>query len=238
MAARTATRWRTGVVAAGEDTFTLRAGHLAETEPRRPVLLSHGADGQEFFFRFSHILDAASSGRYTLIAGDFGGARHFGNDVHIARVDATLAWARAQGIATNAPPVTVGWSMGNLILNWVRTHQADHAGHLSVSGLYDLAALHSANRAGLAPSIDAAHGGPVHGPDHDPAVYVADITGVPIIAWHATDDTLTPPADEAAFAADHGNITRLSLGDVGHGNFPALPDGAFLAALDQLTGGA
>lgn len=242
MPAPACSRWEGGVLAVDEDTRLYWPGHLPMAGNHRLVIFGHGRSGQESQTDNTDLPWSIAAAGFVFVSGDFAGPYAWGNDTAISRVQATIDRARAQGWASNDPPLLVGASMGALtVLNWHRQAAQPAAGCVLLWGGIDLAGIYSRQHAA---EIDTAYGGSyssgTDGPHHDPQMYAStDLTSLPIRTYYAEDDTQALASEEAEFAAsingNGGSITRTSLGNTGHFNFSALDISAVVADLVDLA---
>lgn len=144
----------------------------------------------------------------------------YGNDAAIAAVTATRTAQLQTALGCRTDKVAVvGRSMGGCqALNWARQNKAAVAAIALVCPLVNLVDAHDRV---FEAEVDAAYG--THAaylaglPTHDPTAYAAELAGIPIRIWYATDDTSILPAHVLAFAAAVGaSCSTVSMGPVGH----------------------
>lgn len=159
--------------------------------------------------------------RYLVLAADWGGDT-YANDTGIARVAAGIANARAKYNVDSDPVMLVGMSMGNAVgMAYTKANPGDVRAIAGMIPGLDLNDVDVNNRGGLAAAMNAAYGGDyvdsVHGPDHSPVRFAADLPAdLPIRLWTSTNDTYIPPAVQDAFFAARPQTVRTSLGAAGH----------------------
>lgn len=154
----------------------------------------------------------------------------WGNATADTRIDAALAWLRANTTATSDPPLLVGASEGACD---ALTYASDHpvAGVIGIIPAIDIQAMRVADTLGLRAAIDAAWGVtyPAALPaGANPATLTAALSSVPQQHWYASNDTVS--ANIAAYAAAVGADLR-NVGALGHTDAAI----AAVAATDVLT---
>jgi hypothetical protein len=150
----------------------------------------------------------------------------WGNAVTIARMDAAIAWQRANLGATNEPPLLIGASHG-VVCALTYASVRNVAAVVGIIPNVDLEYIRSANVFGLRGSVDLAHG--VTYPAPLPAGKNPLTTNThtayhdtPIQLWYANDDVIS--TNVVAYAGGH-NVDLHDVGALGHSN-------AAIAAVD------
>lgn len=191
-------------------------------------IYSTGYTGSPWFINRSDVMDFAISQKlpdtHSVLSIDSGGTATFANDTAIQAIDQAVAWSEAQG--RTGPFLFAGCSMGFMDLAaWIRTHQDKVAAFIGFTPGVNLSGAIEQNRGGLAAAGHAAYGGAydrnVHGPTHDPTLFAHELN-IPIMLFCSGNDTLTTPADCAAFAANAPNCEVVGLGNAGDHNQAAV----------------
>lgn len=211
--------------------FMLIAEHKEFLVPRSfpPCIYSTGYTGSPWFMNRSDVMDFSISQllpkTHSVLSIDSGGTATFANDTAIQAIDQAVAWSEAQG--RTGPFLFAGTSMGAMdTLAWIRTHQNKVAGFIGFCPGVNLSGGVAEDRQGIAAAAHAAYGGAynpaVHGPTHDPTMYAAELVDVPILLLYSSNDTLTTPADMAAFDAAAPDCRLVNCGAVGDHNKAAV----------------
>lgn len=144
----------------------------------------------------------------------------YGNDAAIAAVTSTRSAQIQTALECRSDKVAlVGRSMGGCqALNWARQNLSAVACIALICPLVNLVDAHDRV---FEAEIDAAYGS--HAAylaglsTHNPMAYAAELSGIPIKIWYATDDTSVLQADVLAFTAAVGaSCIPVSMGAVGH----------------------
>lgn len=144
----------------------------------------------------------------------------YGNDAAIAAFSSmrTQQLHTELGCRTDKVAV-VGRSMGGCqALNWARQNKALIT---SISLVCPLVNLVDGHDRVFEAEIDAAYGSHANYlaalSTHNPMAYAAELAGVPIRIWYASNDTSILPADVLAFASSVGSsCSVVNMGAVGH----------------------
>lgn len=260
------TTYTKGAYQAGEQGIILVPKKLPAAGTKRGVIVAHGYLGDATLAYGTANLatyggpavTAASGGPETVgLAIDAGGAATWGNNASITAVGNAWTWLKAQtalGVKTDKV-LLIGGSMGALpVLNWARQNLAQVAAIALIIPVLDLQDCHD-NAAGrsqngvnvgatlpnLRTDIEASAGGvgnltPTYYSTHSPAVFAAQLAGIPIQIWESANDINTNAngiTTAAAFAAAAGG-TLVNQGvqpGTGHspGSLTAEQVAAFLA---------
>lgn len=172
----------------------------------------------------NHLPPALANLGWPLISADFGGGSQLGNDNAIDRVGKAWTKVKAElGTATDKF-IGVGLSQGaTALFNYVKAgYGANVAAIVSIVGAIPMDAIHDEDRGpGLQASINNAYGSSAlweaAKATHDPSAYAADLAGLPIRLYYATNDPVYTEAEQLAFKAAVGSsCSSVSLGAVGH----------------------
>lgn len=155
----------------------------------------------------------------------------WGNATSRARIDAAVAWARANG-ASAGPVVLIGASMGGCAaLSWAAANPADTAGVVGIIPAVDLEAIRVSSGT-LRPSIDAAYGVVYPAALPAGASPAGNNPGVPTQLWYATDDAVSEnvPAYAATVGAELHGLGALGHSDAAVAAVPPASVAAFVLA--------
>lgn len=216
----TSTALQTGRFTAGVPDLTI---HPRRRVARPPVVYLHGINGGAVQPLTPttpgelQVLRELSKLGFPIVAPTIDA--FWGNATGEARVNAALAWARANMGATSAPAIIVGTSHGGgSALRYAAGNPTLVACVVVMVPALDFQALRVANTIGLRGSLDVAWGAtyPAALPvGANPAERTADLAGMPIQMWTASDDPVSENA--ATFAAAPGmTVDARNVGALGH----------------------
>ena len=208
----------------------------------RPAVLQLGGRGTTAtidLLNGSPEQEALADRGFTVMAADWSGTTHWGNDTAQARVATAKTYVQATPYGAKAGKVCLsGRSMGGLlsVLYALANPTAVQAVALAIPavGLVD---IHDNNRGGFATEIETAYGGAsawnTAKAAHDAASRAGEYAalGIPTKIWYSSDDPICVPSVVTAFATAVGAST-VNMGAQGHGVYSTFPGEAadFLAA--------
>lgn len=172
----------------------------------RGVLFMHGATGNETqmvdntnFPGLRSILAAVAMAGYPVL-GVYAGGDTWGNATAQARMDDAKTYLQGTVGAKSGTVAIIGGSMGGLAAqNWAKANPASTACIVGLVPVSDLNDIKTANRGGLAASVNAAYGGTyveaTHGATYNPHTYAATgLAGIPYKAWYGASDAIVIPS--------------------------------------------
>lgn len=172
----------------------------------RGVLFMHGATNTETqmidntnYPSLRAILAAVAQAGYPVL-GVYAGGDQWGNATAQARMDDAKTYLQGTVGAKTGSVVLIGGSMGGLACqNWAKAHAATTACIVGLVPVSDLNDIKTANRGGLAASVNTAYGGSyveaTYGATYNPHTYAATgLAGIPYKAWYGASDTIVLPA--------------------------------------------
>lgn len=243
------TSYQIGTVNAGEAAALIR--------PKYPqpgaagFLYCHGAGGSAH----SALSDYGEQGRLSArltragligLSTDLGGAQTWANDLAMARMTAAHTYLTGSMGASPAAPVTlISGSMGAAnAFAWAAAHPALVAGIVAMLPVASIDDIHANNRGGLTSTIDGAHPGgwtPAIAATRDGLALAQSgaLSGIPILAYYGTTDTLCIPSVALALAQASGAVLRpVPHGHSAAGLAACDPDEIveFIARLDAREG--
>jgi pimeloyl-ACP methyl ester carboxylesterase len=249
MAVAPFTRTRLGQLsasAASEGHTEIRPANFQADATKYPVIALHGRGSGSTQFVIPPYLEKvtfalANQGRLVLSI-DAGGTLNWGGPLAQPRItDAYNAASGSGGSSVNlgakaGKAILVLFSMGTLGgLKWALDNPSKVACIVIMCGAVDLAAHHDTpTSAGDTAEIETAYtnlaGYQANVAAYNPAASPASFTGVPIKAWHASDDTRAPTAWMTSFRTAVGGsaFAFQDLGAVGHN--PSTTDPAQVAS--------
>ena len=202
--------------------------------PKSGVMFVHGAGSTSLYC----LLDDGKQGRltrkiasagYTGWSHDNGGPQTWGNDLALLRMSSGRDALRSQpGVTSGGKIALVSASMGGLnSLAWIGAWTAGGGPSpvscvVSVIPVLDLTDIHTNNRGGFASLINAAYGGAYseasYGATHNPMTMAqaGRFTGIPMLIFYGTSDTICLPGRAQAFAAAVGSSVTLVPLAAGH----------------------
>jgi pimeloyl-ACP methyl ester carboxylesterase len=165
-------------------------------------------------------LRAVAAEGFTVVASDLGGPScSWGTELAIDRIEAVRSYASRELRTRSLPSWIIGSSMGAAdMLAYARRTRSGVAGMVAIAPVSDLEALRALGADDLRSNIDAAWGveWPAPLPPHaNPASYLSELVGMPLLAFYASDDPLVP-APTARRLADVIGGEAVDLGAVGH----------------------
>lgn len=199
----------------GESNLALLPKGYLRDGTRRGIVFCHGAGVTELYAidqsspNMAALLRAIVDAGYPVLASLCAG-NNWGNDGGIAKVSAARTYLQGTLGAKSGKVILIGNSMGGcLSYAWARANLTSVACIVGILPVSDLNDIVTNNRGGLGAEASGAYSGgyseATYGATHNPVNFAAQLSGLPIQAWSASDDTIVVPSTVTAFAAGVGS---------------------------------
>lgn len=229
----------------GESNLALLPKNYIADGTKRGIIFCHGAGVTELYAidqsspNMAALLRAIVAVGYPVLAPLCAG-NNWANDSGIARVSLAKTYLQGTLGAKSGKVILIGNSMGGcLSYAWARANLTSVACIVGILPVSDLNDIVTNNRGGLGAQATAAYSGgyseATYGATHNPVDFAGQLSGLPIQAWSASDDTIVVPSTVAAFAAGVGssvethNTLTGGHSDATYGAIPPASVAAFLA---------